>query len=93
LNIGGTSIWVGAVYTQPPVMINAEKIVRNLLTIKGLHNYRPEDLATAVRFVAENYRRYPFEKLVSTEFPLRELDQAFQLADQRNDYRIGIYPE
>lgn len=93
LNIGGISIWVGAVYTQPPVKINAEKIVRNLLTIKGLHNYRPEDLATAVRFVVENYRRYPFEKLVSTEFPLRKLDRAFQLADQRNDYRIGIYPE
>lgn len=92
LNIGGINIWVGAVFAQRDLAINAEKIVRNILTIKGLHNYIPQDLATAIRFLSANRHKYPFEQLVGLEFPLHQLDQAFQTADNKGHYRVGIYP-
>ncbi|GEC71618.1 putative phosphonate catabolism associated alcohol dehydrogenase [Flavobacterium flevense] len=90
LAIGGRAIWIGAVYTQPPTQINAEMIVRNLITIKGLHNYTPNDLGFAVDFIAENHSKYPFEILVSKEFPLNELSNAFEEAKTGKHYRIGV---
>jgi len=92
LNIGGVCIWVGAVYTQRDLAINAEKIVRNILTIKGLHNYAPKDLATAIDFLSRNNHKYPFIDLVDREFPLAQLDQAFEVASKGADYRVGVHP-
>lgn len=90
LAIGGRAIWIGAVYTQPPTQINAEMIVRNLITIKGLHNYTPNDLGFAVDFITENHSKYPFETLVGKEFPLNELSDAFEEAKTGKHYRIGV---
>lgn len=92
LDIGGVAIWVGAVYTQRDLAINAELIVRNLLTIKGLHNYAPQDLAAAIRFMSASRNKYPFQGLVGPRFPLAELDEAARVADQGPYYRVGIYP-
>lgn len=93
LHIGGIQVWVGAVYAQRDLAINAEKVVRKLLTIKGLHNYVPADLAQAIRFLAANHRKYPFGELVHQDFPLQQLDQAFAQANQPGHYRIGVVPE
>lgn len=90
LNIGGISVWVGAVYTQRSLQLEAEQVVRKILTIKGLHNYTPKDLATAVRFVVANQHRYPFEELVGEEFRLSELDRAFSAANELGYYRVGV---
>lgn len=92
LNIGGINVWVGAVYSQRNLSINAEKIVRNILTIKGLHNYIPDDLAMAIRFMAGCHHKYSFEELVGLEFPLPELDRAFTEANQGGYYRVGVLP-
>lgn len=90
LATGGQAIWVGAVFTQPAVQVNAEMIVRKLLTIKGLHNYTPPDLDIAVRFITEKQHQYPFEALVGAEFPLEDLDNAFITAGNGPHYRVGI---
>ncbi|KAB5491435.1 zinc-binding dehydrogenase [Flagellimonas hadalis] len=92
LNIGGSCIIVGAVYSQRNLSIDAETIVRRILTIRGLHNYVPEDLYIAIRFMLATKHKYPFESLVSVEYPLEELDKAFELADKGQAYRVGIYP-
>lgn len=90
LAIGGRAVWVGAVYGQPPTKINAEMIVRNLITIKGLHNYTPNDLGFAVDFIAEHHSKYPFETLVGEEFILDDLTTAFETANSGKHYRVGI---
>lgn len=90
LAIGGRAVWVGAVYGQPPTKINAEMIVRNLITIKGLHNYTPNDLGYAVDFIAEHHSKYPFETLVGEEFILDDLTTAFETANSGKHYRVGI---
>ncbi|MFV9551794.1 zinc-binding dehydrogenase [Algibacter sp. PT7-4] len=90
LNIGGTCVLVGSVYSQRNISINAENIVRNILTIKGLHNYTHNDLAQAINFLSKNKDKYPFESLVNKEFTIEELDNAFNFADNKPVYRVGI---
>ncbi|WP_300603335.1 zinc-binding dehydrogenase [Niabella sp.] len=90
LSTGGQAIWVGAVFTQPATPVNAEMVVRKLLTIKGLHNYTLPDLDTAVRFITLHQHHYPFESLVGAEFPLEALDNAFAIAGNGSCYRVGI---
>ena len=90
LGIGGTIVLVGSVFSQRNISLNAETIVRKLLSIKGLHNYIPEDLAYAIQFLAKSHQRYPFQDLVGKEFPLNQLDVAFETGNQGTYYRVGI---
>lgn len=92
LGIGGTIILVGAVFPQRNLSINAEFLVRNLLTIKGLHNYIPEDLATAISFLTKAKAKYPFDSLVGREFSLEQLDSAFEAGSHGKYYRVGVKP-
>lgn len=90
MGIGGCMVLVGSVFPQRDVSINAEKMVRSLLTVKGLHNYIPEDLAEAVTFIEKFHSKYPFSELVSKTFPLFELEKAFEAGNNCQCYRIGI---
>lgn len=90
LAIGGTAIWIGSTYPQRNVQINAEKVVRKILTIKGLHNYNSQDLITAVDFIQKHHNLYPFEQLVQGGFTLDQVDAAFQYAIENNPFRVGI---
>jgi putative phosphonate catabolism associated alcohol dehydrogenase len=81
LNIGGISVWVGAVFEQRELLINAEYVVRHLLTLKGLHNYIPADLQTAIDFLRKHHTKYPFHNLVAQTYDLKDLDEAFSAAE------------
>ena len=90
LAIGGSAIWIGAVFPAQPVKVNAEKIVRRVLQIKGLHNYNYEDFVNAVAFIENNYEKYPFETLVEREYNLSEVERAFTYASDKKPVRVGI---
>ena len=90
LNIGGTTIWVGAVFAQPPVAINAEYLIRNLISIKGLHNYNNTDFLNAVSFMEMNHMHFEFEKLIKKGFVLEQVDAAFEYAVSNNPFRVSI---
>jgi len=90
LVIGGTAVWVGAAFPARSTRIDAEKIVRNLYTIKGLHNYNEDDLVEAVNFMEENHHNFPFLSLVHNQFTLSEVNEAFQYAMSANPHRVGI---
>jgi alcohol dehydrogenase len=90
LQVGGTAVWVGATFPARPTQINAENIVRNLLTIKGLHNYNEEDLVAAVSFMEKNHNNFPFINLVHNQFTLNKVNEAFQYALEANPHRVGI---
>ena len=76
LGIGGTAVFIGAVFAQRPLSLNAERIVRNVHTIRGLHNYNTDDFIAAVAFLEANHARYPFHQLVHEGFSLEEVDAA-----------------
>jgi len=90
LEIGGVAIWVGAVFPQKDLKINAEFIVRNLITIKGLHNYNDFDLVSAVEFIERNIDAFDFSKLITAGFNLQTVNEAFDFAVNQNPYRVGV---
>lgn len=93
LAIGGVAVWVGAVFRQRKVRMDAEQIIRRLITIKGLHNYNYEDFVYAVDFMRRNAQRFPFEQIVQKEFSLNEAEQAFEYALKFRPLRVGIQME
>ena len=91
--IGGTCIWVGAVSPGPAVSLSAELVVRRMLTIRGVHNYAPVDLKTALEFLNRSAEKYPFESLVERTFPLSEAQAAFEYAERGGTLRVAVVPD
>ncbi|OOQ56537.1 zinc-binding dehydrogenase [Mucilaginibacter pedocola] len=90
LALGGTAVWIGAVFPAAAVPIDAQRMVRRILTIKGLHNYNYDDFLNAAVFIEKNYLKYPFESLVEKEFSLAEVDRAFAYATEYKPVRVGV---
>lgn len=90
LRIGGIAIWAGAVFKTRKIGIDAEQIIRKLLTIKGLHNYNFDDLQYALNFITSQYLHFPFSEVVSKEFLLTEAQQAFEYAIEHKPLRVGV---
>lgn len=91
LSIGGIAVWIGAVSPSRPVSICGEHVVRNLISIRGLHNYNIDDFRTAVEFMETYHRRFPIRELIHDRFTLDRIDEAFQYAIAENPYRVGVY--
>ncbi len=92
LRVGGTAILGGTVLPSPAVPLDPELVVRRMLTIRGLHNYAPEDLVAGVRFLEGAQHRYPLSELVSKTFPLECINEAFAAATKRAGFRIAVCP-
>lgn len=90
LRVGGRYIWVGAVSPTEAVPLLPEKIVRNLLTIQGVHNYTPTDLEVALDFLMDCHQQFPFAELVGEEFGLHEAEAAMQAAKQSDAPRVMV---
>lgn len=90
LGIGGTAVWIGAVFNTRKVQVDAESVIRRLIAIKGLHNYNFEDFVYAVDFINRNHQAFPFHEVVSKEFSLSDTNEAFQYAVTHKPLRVGI---
>jgi putative phosphonate catabolism associated alcohol dehydrogenase len=91
LDIGGVAVWIGATYPARRTEISAEQVVRNLITIRGLHNYNTDDFRTAVEFVEQHHQDIPFQDLIHDGFTLDEAQQAFEYGLRENPFRVGIH--
>ncbi|MCA8999162.1 MAG: zinc-binding dehydrogenase [Planctomycetaceae bacterium] len=92
-DIGAHLVLVGSVMPTRAVEITPEKIVRNWLSIHGVHNYAPGDLQTAVDFLVKHGDEFPFRGLVEQTFGLREIQQAVEMAVRQHPVRVAIVPE
>ncbi len=90
LAIGGIGVLVGSVYPTRPVALDPERIVRRLLTLHGVHNYAPEDLTAAVQFLAVTFPHYPYSQLIAAEYPLEDVNLAFDHAAERPIGRVIV---
>ncbi len=90
--IGGTVVLAGTVLPTPSVPLDPEDVVRRLLTIRGVHNYAPRDLATALEFLAGPGKAYPFAELVTRRFRLDEIESAFAFAHANPGQRVAVVP-
>lgn len=90
MGIGGVAVWVGAVHPGPAVAISPERVVRQLLSIHGLHNYNGDDFIAAAAFLEASHNAYPFVDLIDDRFSLDEVDAAFAWGVEKGPYRVGV---
>jgi alcohol dehydrogenase len=90
--IGGTVVLAGTVAPVGNVGLDPEKVVRRMLTIRGIHNYHPHDLATALRFLAGPGSEFPWRSVIVAEYPLERAEQAFAAAHLQPGVRIAVIP-
>jgi len=89
---GATVILAGTVVPVGTVSLDPERVVRQMVTIRGVHNYLPRDLSTALEFLAGPGQAYPWQSLISGAFPLDEIESAFAAAHKQPGVRIAVVP-
>jgi len=89
---GGRYVLGGLVNPEAFVRIDANQILRKLLTLRGVHNYHPRHLVQALDFVVANRKRFPFHELVDGKYKLEDVGQAMQDAAGRKVLRAAIVP-
>ena len=92
LRVGGRYVLGGLVNPDAFVRIDANQILRKLLTIRGVHNYHPRHLIEALDFVHANRKRFPFHSLVDGKYRLEDVGRAMQDAADRKVLRAAIVP-
>ena len=91
-DVGGRVILVGTVMPSPPVNFDPEAVVRRCMSIRGVHNYAPQDLEAAIEFLYQAQHRYPFADLVEKHFRLHDSEAAFAFALEHRPIRTAIRP-
>ena len=89
---GGRYVLGGLVNPEAFVRIDANQILRKLLTLRGVHNYHPRHLVQALDFVTANRKRFPFHELVDGKYKLEDVGKAMQDAAGRKVLRAAIVP-
>ena len=89
---GGRCLIAGLVVPGSHLGIDGNQVVRKYLTLKGIHNYRPDHLGQALRFLGRTAGRFPYEGLVGRSFPLAEINDAVAAAASGDCPRVAIRP-
>ncbi|WP_102191576.1 alcohol dehydrogenase catalytic domain-containing protein [Microbacterium aurantiacum] len=93
VDLGGTVVLTGRPPRPEPVALDADGIVRRLITVSGVRDYSGTDLAEAVAFLAGRGRAYPFAEVVGDVRPLADIDDALRAASAPDaPLRIGLIP-
>ncbi len=92
LRTGGCYALAGVVNPEANVTIDANLLLRKLVTLRGVHNYHPRNLVEALDFVHANRDRFPFHELVDGKYPLSEVGRAMKDAAERRVLRAAIVP-
>lgn len=92
LRVGGRYVLGGLVNPDAFVRIDANRILRKLITLSGVHNYHPRHLIQALDFVHVNRKRFPFHDLVDGKYRLEDVGKAMQDAADRKVLRAAIIP-
>jgi D-arabinose 1-dehydrogenase-like Zn-dependent alcohol dehydrogenase len=91
VDIGGRIALVGSVSPGPQISFEPSGYVKNLATVVGSHNYRLDDLAEAVDFLARTNSQKLLADLVPEPYRLRDIDAAVGAARSGTAPRIAIH--
>jgi len=92
LRAGGRYTVAGLVNPNATISLDANLILRQCLTLRGVHNYHPRHLVQALDFVVAHRGRFPFGAIIDGIFPLEQLDVAFRKASERAVLRAAVIP-
>ncbi len=91
LRIGGRYLLGGLVNPGSTLEgIDANQVIRKYITIKGIHNYKPKHLGTALEFLEKHKDKYPFHKIVSKVFNLDQINEALAESETGKHIRVGV---
>ncbi|MGH8721453.1 MAG: hypothetical protein ACREU4_05685, partial [Burkholderiales bacterium] len=85
-------VLAGVVNPGSFVRIDANLLLRKLVTLRGVHNYHPRNLVEALDFVVANRARFPFHDLVDGKYRLEDVGRAMKDAEERRVLRAAIVP-
>ena len=92
LAIGGRCLTLGYVYPLENIPFNVHQLVTKCINLRGVHNYHPTVLKSAISFIENNRTRYPFSELIGKVYPLSEINDAFAHSFRQDIIRIAIEP-
>jgi putative phosphonate catabolism associated alcohol dehydrogenase len=92
LRTGGTYVLGGVVNPNAMVILDANLLLKKMLTVRGVHNYHPRNLIEALDFVCANRARFPFHELVDGKYSLEQVNLAMADAGERRVLRAAIVP-
>jgi len=92
IGMGGRFIMAGATFPSRPVQLSGEQLVRRMIRTIGVYNYLPEDLETALLFLADAVDTYPFGDLIGGRFALSEVNAAISFAERERPARVALIP-
>ena len=92
VRVGGTYVIAGLVSPGANVTLDANRFVKKMITLKGIHNYHPRHLIEALDFVMKNKSLYPFADLVDGQYSLDNVTQAMSDASSQRVLRAAIVP-
>ncbi len=92
LRIGGRYLIAGLVSPGATLPLEGNQLTRKYLTVKGIHNYRPEHLGEALQFLDTHASSYPYADLVGDIFALDDINKAVEVAASAKFIRVGVTP-
>ncbi len=92
VRVGGTYVIAGLVSPGAHVTLDANRFVKKMITLKGVHNYHPRHLIEALDFVVKHKAQYPFAELVDGQYALDDVTQAMSDAASQRVLRAAIVP-
>jgi len=92
VRVGGTYVIAGLVSPGANVTLDANRLVKKMITLKGVHNYHPRHLIEALDFVVKYKTIYPFAELVDGQYALDDVTQAMSDASSQRVLRAAIVP-
>lgn len=94
LRPGGEYAFVGQVHPGTPLAgVTGDAVIRKCATLRGVHNYGPDDLVDAVAFLGATAGVLPYAALVSAPpLPLDDLPAAIAEAKRGTYARVAVAP-
>jgi D-arabinose 1-dehydrogenase-like Zn-dependent alcohol dehydrogenase len=90
VDIGGRIALVGSVSPGPEISFEPSRYVKNPTTVVGSHNYRLDDLAKAIDFLARTNSQQLLADLVPEPYRLHDIDAAVAAARSGAAPRIAV---
>jgi D-arabinose 1-dehydrogenase-like Zn-dependent alcohol dehydrogenase len=92
LQNGGRYLEIGNINTGLTCDFEPNQLVRQHLTVIGMLQYEPRHLKQAIDFVSRTMDKYPYTNLMSYQFPLSEINRAFEEQSTGRIPRSSLLP-
>lgn len=92
LGVGGTYVVVGNICAGHAAPFDSSELVLYGRRVLGIMWYEASSLYQALQLLSTRQDRYPFHKIVSHKFPLRDINRAFAEQDAGRVHRAALLP-